>query len=174
MTQATVRPDKSEYAPAFEPYVRLTPDGDIVATLISQLEDFSRLLRGLSDEQALATHPPYAWTIKQVVGHITDSERVFGHRALWLARNGGTPLASFDENAFMQATDFNHWPLAELHDEFVHLRQSHIGFSRHLMPAAWSRRGIVGEHSTTVRAIAYIMAGHAQHHFEILKQRVAN
>jgi hypothetical protein len=172
MRTSTTRPAASEYAPPFGKYIELVPDGDIVSILAAQLDDLQRTLVGVSESAALKLHPPYTWTVKQVVGHIIDSDRVFGHRAHWIARNGGAPLAGFDENAFMDAIDFNRWPLAELLEEFGHVRLGNIALFQHLDAAAWTRQGIVNEYPATVKAMAYVMAGHAQHHLKILQQRL--
>jgi hypothetical protein len=173
MPTTATRPATSEYAPPFGKYIELVPDGDIVSILAAQLDDLQQTLVGVSESAALKLHPPYTWTVKQVVGHVIDSDRVFGHRAHWIARNGGTPLAGFDENAFMDAADFNRCPLAELLDEFTHARRGNIALFQHLDTAAWTRQGIVNDHPATVRAMAYVMAGHAQHHLKILQQRFA-
>jgi hypothetical protein len=172
MISLATRPEPSEYAAGFGKYIQLVPEGDIVATLETQLDGFLQVMADVPESAGLAVHAPYSWTIKQVVGHITDCERVFGHRALWLARRGGAPLASFDENEFMQAAEFNRWPLAELVAEFEHFRRGYLLFFRHLAPDAWTRGGTVCDHPATVRAFAYVMAGHAQHHLEILRRRL--
>ena len=99
---ATTRPDVSEYGANFGQYIQLVPAGDIQALLATQLADLLALVSGLSDQQSLVHHAPYTWSIKQVVGHITDCERIFGYRALRIARGDATPLASFDENEYMR------------------------------------------------------------------------
>jgi hypothetical protein len=166
------RPDATEYAAPFGKYVQLVPGDDIQVFLAHQLAEMLGSLSGLEERESLVLHAPYTWTIKQVVGHIIDCERVFGHRALWIARSEKTPLASFDENAFMQAASFNRWPFEELLAEFEHLRQSHLLMFRHLEPEAWQRRGVVNDHPATVRAFAYVIGGHAQHHLDILHRRL--
>jgi hypothetical protein len=168
----TARPGPTEYGSYFGRYVRLPPDGDIVLFLESQLTEFKALLGGVSERDSLVRHAPYTWSIKQVVGHVSDCERVFGYRALWVARNNPTPLASFDEDDFMRAVDFDRWPFAELLAEFEAVRRSQLFLFEHLDPEAWLRRGLVGEHSTTVRAIAHVMGGHAKHHLDILHKRL--
>jgi hypothetical protein len=172
MTASAQRPDPSEYAAGFQKYVLLAAGGDIVEALEAQLGEALRLLSRLSDDAALTLHAPYTWTIKQVVGHITDCERVFAHRALWIARNGVAPLASFDETGFMAATEVNRWSLAELLAEFEHVRRSNVLFFRHLEPEAWVRRGVVADHPATARAFAYVIAGHTQHHLDIVRRRL--
>jgi hypothetical protein len=169
---STDTPNSNEYAPPFGKYVQLVPDGDIASILAGQLDVIQQTLANVSEADALKLHAPYTWTVKQVLGHIIDSDRVFGHRAHWIARNGGAPLAAFDENAFMDAADFNRWPLAELHDELTLVRHGNIALFRHFDDSAWTRQGVVSEHPATVRAMAYVMTGHAQHHLNILQQRL--
>jgi len=168
----TTRPDVTEYAPAFGKYVQLALADDIQVFLADQLAEMMGLLSSLAERESLVLHAPYTWSIKQVVGHIIDCERVFGYRALWIARNDKTPLPSFDENAFMQAAAFNRWPFEELLAEFEHLRQSHLLMFRHLEPEAWQRRGVVNDHPATARAFAYVIGGHAKHHLDILHRRL--
>ena len=168
------RPEESEYGPDFGRYVRLTPEGDVLAFLEAQLDELLILLGKLPEAESLVRHAPYTWTIKQVVGHMTDCERIFGYRALRIARADATPLPGFDENEYMKAVDFNGYPLAELVREFEHVRRSHSLLFRHLEPAAWLRRGVVRGGPASTRAFAYVIAGHAKHHLDIMKSRLAN
>lgn len=170
--QIYTRPAANEYAAEFGKYVGLPPDRDIQSFLATQLDELLGLLAGMSDAESLVRHAPYTWSIKQVIGHLIDCERIFGHRALRIARNDATPLASFDENAYMQFADFDRWPTAELLAEFDHVRRSHLLFFRHLEPASWLRQGIVLNQPMTVRALAYVIAGHAKHHLDILHMRL--
>lgn len=173
MTSPTVdRPDATEYSPAVADYIRLVPAGDILEILSLQREELAKLVGPLNDAQALVHHPPYTWSIKQVVGHLTDCERIFGYRAMRLARHDSTPLASFDENAYMALADFDRCPLGELLAEFELLRRSHLKLFRHLTPQAWLYCGTVNNHPMTARAVACVMAGHAQHHLNILRKRL--
>lgn len=174
MPSTTIRkPAVGEYAPPFGKYIDQVPETGLAALLESQLNELAALIGGLTDEQALAVHPPYTWTIKQVLGHLLDCERVFGYRILRLARGDRTPLPGFDENAFMAAANFNAIPLAELLAEFTAVRESHIRLLRHLPADAWSRQGTVSEHPMTTRAMAYALAGHAGHHLGIMVDRLA-
>jgi uncharacterized damage-inducible protein DinB len=166
------RPEPSEYFPYFGRYISLVSDGDIQQFLSVQLSELIPLLSRLSDSDSLARHAPYTWSIKQVLGHITDCERVFGFRALWIARGSAAPLTSFDENAFMQAANFDRWRFEELLAEFDQVRRSHLSFFRHLEPEEWLRLGVVNEHPASVRALAYLIAGHAKHHLDILHKRL--
>jgi len=168
-----LRPEATEYGAYFGKYIQLPPDGDILGFLESQLSDLLSLLRGMSEQDSLVHHAPYTWSTKQVVGHISDSERVFAHRALWIARKSPTPLSSFDENAFMEAANFDRWPLGEILGEFELVRKSTLSLFRHFEPEVWLRRGIVNEQPTSVRAHAYVIGGHAKHHLVILHKRLA-
>jgi hypothetical protein len=174
MPALSARPAAGEYAPEFDRYIRLVPDGegDVVDFLGDQLARVQALLEPVSEDQSLVLHPPYTWTLKQLVGHLTDCERVFGYRAMRVGRNDPTPLPGFDENQFMEFVDFNVWPLSELLEEFTLVRRSHLLLLRHLSPEAWQHRGTVSEHPMTPRALAYVMAGHVEHHFAIVKKRL--
>jgi hypothetical protein len=167
-----LRPETSEYPVAVAHYVELAAQSDVLKELASQVAELDRLVRPLSDSQALKIHPPYSWSIKQVVGHMTDCERVFGYRAMRLARLDPTPLPGFDENAYMQTVDFDRRPLADLLAEFELLRKSQVLMLGDLSAEAWSFRGEVNGHPMTTRAVAYVMAGHARHHLKILAERL--
>jgi hypothetical protein len=171
-TTVTSRPDATEYAPAAAGYVSLVPDGDIVTTLERQLDELLALLRPVSEKVGNTRHAPYTWSVKEVVGHVTDAERVFGYRALCVARGDQTPQPGFDENAYMGPAAFDACRLADLVSQFEHLRRSHLLFFRSLPADAWTRRGIANNSPVTVRALAYVIAGHAEHHGRILRKRL--
>ncbi len=173
MSNPTItRPDATEYPATVANYLQLVPEGDLLSILAAQADDLARLVGKLNDEQSLMRHPPYTWSIKQVVGHLADCERVFGYRALRLARNDKTPLPGFDENAYMQFANFDRCPIGDLVAEFELLRRSHLAMFRHLEADAWLRIGVVNSHPMSVRAVACVMAGHAQHHLIILHKRL--
>lgn len=165
-------PEVSEYGDAFAKYVRLMPEGDIRSFLDLQLIEMVDLLRPVPEHESLVRHPPYTWSIRQAVGHITDCERVFGYRALRMARGDATPLATFDEHAFMEHAGFDRCLLSELVTEFELVRRSHLLMFQQLEPAAWLRRGTVCGQPASVRAFAHVIGGHAQHHLEILRRRL--
>lgn len=167
-----IRPAADEYSTEMGNYIRLVPDGSLLAHLESQLAEVVRLIGTLNDDDALVQHAPYTWSIKQVIGHMIDSERVFGYRAMRLARNDATPLPGFDENAFMLHSDFDACPIADLLTEFESLRRSHVLMLRHFSAEAWTRRGVVNDHLVTARAMAHVLAGHAEHHARILQKRL--
>lgn len=167
------RPDPSEYAPAFEAYIKLVPECDILARLEQQIEGTLALLHGVSESQAGMRHAPYTWSIREVVGHLVDSERIFAARALRFARQDPTPLPGFDENHYVRHAGFDSRPLDSLVQEFELVRRSNILFFRGLDEEAWLRSGIANDNAVTVRALAYVIAGHEQHHVTILHERLS-
>src|SRR5206468_2195592 len=141
--------------PFYHGYIELVPEEDVLAALEGQLADALALLRAVSEAEAGRRHPPYTWSVKEVVGHLTDAERVFGYRALRFARGDTTPLPGFDENAYVRAGTFDRVGLPDLVDEFEALRRSHLGFFRNLDGAAWARTGEANGSAVSVRALAY-------------------
>jgi phosphinothricin acetyltransferase len=169
----TKRPDASEHAPYYQKYIALVPEDDVLAALEAQLGETLAVVGGLPEARGGERHPPYTWSVKEVVGHLTDTERVMGYRALRFARADSTPLPGFDENAFARAADFDRVPLRELVQEFEAVRRSHLLLFRHLDEAAWSRAGEANGDRVTVRALAYILVGHGRHHTAILGRRLS-
>lgn len=167
------RPEETEYAEFFSGYVGLVLEADVLPVMAAQLDEMLAFLRAVPEETAKVRHPPYTWTFKEVVGHITDGERVFGYRALRFGRADTTPLAAFDENLFARAADFNRLSLADVVSEWEAARRSNLWLFRNLPEAAWSRSGPVGSNPVSVRALAYIIVGHARHHMAILRKRLA-
>jgi DinB superfamily len=167
------RPDRSEYAAYYEKYVSLVPEEDIVEAMHAEIARTVDFLTGVSDREASVCHPPYTWTAKQVVGHLTDAERIFGYRALRIARGDSTPLPGFDENAYVQTAQFDRHPFADLVAEFQTVRQSQLILFQNLPTTAWSQRGIANGDAVSVRGLAYIIVGHERHHAAILRQRLS-
>ena len=168
---APVRPEASEYAPYYERYVSLVPDGDVTGTLARQGEEVLALLGGVTEERAGFRYEPGKWSVKEVVGHVIDAERVFAYRAMAIARGDRAALPGMDQEEYMAGSDFDARTLADLAEEFSHLRRSNVLMLRGLTPAAWSRRGVASGNEVTVRALAYIIAGHAAHHLQVLRTR---
>jgi hypothetical protein len=166
-----IRPDPGEYAPFYGRYVEMVPEGDIVAILARQSGDTLALLRELDDRQALHRYAPGKWSIKEVLGHIADCERVFSYRALRFARGDETELPGFDENAWMPPADFDSRPLAGLVAEFMSVRSATVALLAGLPHAAWERGGTASRARVTVRALAWMTAGHELHHRDILAVR---
>ncbi|HJZ89298.1 MAG TPA: DinB family protein [Gemmataceae bacterium] len=167
------RPQPTEYAPFYETYVKLVPETDIVAALETQLADMLGVLRAVPEAQATVRHPPYTWSIKEVVGHLADTERVMGYRALRFARGDTTPLPGFDENEYAKVANFDRLSLPALVGELEIVRRSHVSLFRNLPVEAWDRGGEANANRVTVRALAYILVGHGRHHTAILRKRLA-
>jgi hypothetical protein len=165
------RPDVSEYAPFYAGYVSKVPDGDVLDLLARQADETAALLSGLSETQAAFRYAPGKWSVKQVVGHIADAERVFAYRALRIARADQTPLASFDENAWMPNANFDARTLADLLSELRAVRQSTLALYRSFTPEAVVRRGTASQKDISVRALVYITAGHERHHVGVLREK---
>ncbi len=168
-----VRSDSTEYAPYYTKYVELVPEEDIVGAMKLQLGETIALLKGIPEREALVHHRPYTWTIKDVVGHVTDSERVFAYRALRVARGDSTPLPGFDENPYVQVAQFDVQPLGDLVAGFEAVRRSSICLFQSLSDAAWSRTGIANGDEVSVRGLAYIIVGHERHHMSIVRRRIS-
>jgi len=170
-TAGATRPAKSEFLPYYERYISLVPDGDVLSTLAFQMSETQTLLRGLPASVATYRYAPDKWCVNQLVGHVIDSERLFTNRALRFARNDATPVPGFEQDDYVRNSTFDAYPLTELADELEMVRQSTVFFFKHLNEEAWTRRGIANGAEVSVRALAYIIAGHELHHREILLSR---
>src|SRR5579862_8478333 len=167
----TTRPDPTEYDPYYWKYIDLVPDGEIVNTLDSQIHDTLSLLRNLSEEKAGQSYAPGKWTIKEVIGHMIDTERIFAYRALCIGRNDKTPLPGFEQDDYIAGTNFNARPLASLIEEFSCVRSASIHLFKPFTETEWLRRGTANGKEISTRALAYNIAGHELHHVGILKSR---
>lgn len=165
------RPEKQEYAEFYKNYVSLVPEIDVVGALENQTADLQNLLAGVSDEKATFRYAEGKWSIKELLGHIIDGERVFSYRALRISRKDETPLAGFEENKFVANSNFKNTALADLVEEFSLLRRSNVLFFKNLTEEAWLNVGTASDAAISVRALAYIMVGHVRHHANILRER---
>ena len=165
------RPGAGECAPAHQSYINVVPVGNILEILRGQSEDFRRLFSGLSDHQALYRYQPGKWSVKELVGHLCDTERIFGYRALCIARSDPGPYPSFDENEYVKAAHFDNRSFADLTTEFALARKLTYSFFSSLNEEEWSRKGIANAHEYSVRAIAFILAGHLMHHMHVFEDR---
>ena len=166
------RPQPSEYHAAFAGYVAKAESfEDPVAKLTAQLEELLGLLAPLHAEKRLHRYAPGKWSVQEVLGHLTDAERIFAYRALRIARGDATPLAGFDENAYVAAAEAERCDWNELLLEFEHVRRSSVLQFRHLPEAAWAAMGTSNHAPVSVRALACIMIGHVTHHLDILRER---
>jgi hypothetical protein len=164
-------PSTSEYAPYYGKYVSLVPEGDILGTLSAQLDSTLLLLRGIDEEKAGHRYAPDKWSIKELVGHVIDTERIFAYRTLRFARGDKAELQGFEQDGYIRNASFDACKLYELAEEFEFVRRGNLLMFRHLDNEAWQRRGVASNAEVSVRALAYIMAGHERHHVEILQAR---
>ena len=164
------RPAADEFSPFAAGYVQRVPEGsDIFALLSDQPDELRTLLQGVSDEQANVRPAPGEWSIKEVIGHICDSERVFAYRAMRIARGDTTPLPGFEQNDYVEATDFNVRSLSDLLDEFTFQRKANVLCFKPLSEAEIMRRGTTSGNPASTRGLLYILIGHVMHHIESLK-----
>jgi uncharacterized damage-inducible protein DinB len=163
------RPDSTEYAEFYKNYIARVPDGDVLAFLAKQPGAYRQLLTGISDAAATAEIAPGKWSIKQMLGHVCDAERVMTYRAMRFSRGDQTELSGFEQDDYVHEAGSNARSVADLLAEFEAVRRSSVAFFASLPPEADMRDGVANGNKVTVRALAYIAAGHAQHHYEMLK-----
>jgi hypothetical protein len=167
------RPKTDEAAAYYFNYIDLVRGEDVVAFLDAQLAPSLALFRGFSEEASLRRYAPDKWSPRQLLGHVNDTERLFVFRALWFARGFDSPLPSFEQDSAVAAAKADEIAWARHIDEFQAIRLASLAFFRNLPAEAWSRRGIASGNPFTVRALAYIAAGHTAHHAAILRDRYA-
>lgn len=165
------RPAQNEYLPYYEKYIRRVPDGDIIEMLARNADTLIGLLRQQPPEMADYAYAEGKWTVKEVIGHLCDSERIFTNRLLRFGRGDETPLPGFDENAYTPAGQFGERTLESLLEEFAAVRQATIALIGGMPEEAWSRSGVANDAAVSTRALAYIIAGHELHHHAILVER---
>lgn len=169
MSATAPRPRPDETDAYYHGYIAHVPDGDILDTLDRQLEETATLLDGVDDGSM--RYAPGKWTIRQVLIHMIDAERVFAYRALRFARGDETPLPGFDQDEFMKTSDVSTRSIASLLDEFRSVRGSTLSLLRGFDAAAWDRAGVASGFPMTTRGAAWVIAGHAMHHTAILRDR---
>ncbi len=166
------RPPVAEYRPAFAGYVgRIGEDEDIMVAMAAQLDQVLARLGPVPDARGDYRYAPGKWTLKEVIGHLSDTERVFAYRALRVARGDTIPLPAFDDQAWVPEMGAADRTLPDIVSEWGDARQSTLALFRHLPPRAWSRRGTVSDQPISVRALAYVIVGHARHHLEVVEAR---
>lgn len=168
------RPQATEHAPYYSLYIDRIEDDDILTVLEKQINETLSTI-GIAEEKNITE--PYAqgkWSVKQAIGHLNDTERIMSYRALRFARNDSTPLSGFEQDDFIPTGKFNERSLADLKEEFECIRRSTLCFLKHLEKDAWLRSGKANNNEISVRALAYVMAGHVKHHLEILETRYLN
>ncbi len=168
---ATGRPADTEYAPFYAGYIGLVPEADVLATLESQIDDFRRFAASVPPDRETYRYAPDKWSVREVLGHLTDGERVFGYRSFCFSRGEQQPLPAFEENAYVAQSGYGRVPLADLADELITVRRANLAVLRRLEPAAWARVGTASGKPVSVRALAYVMVGHPRHHLAVLRER---
>ena len=164
-------PEPDEFASFYAGYVGLVREHDPIELLESQLSTLREMCSSLTDDGALARYAPGKWSVKQVLGHLTDSERVFSYRLFRIGRGDTTPLSSFDQDAYVEAAHADQRPLSALLEEFVSARTATLRLAQGLSPDEWSRRGVANGVPVSARALLYITGGHVAHHLTILRDR---
>ena len=166
-----MRPQQNEAADYYFSYINLVAEGDIIDTLEKQLEETTSFLSGISEEKSLERYAPDKWSLRELLNHVNDTERVFVFRALWFARGFTAPLPGFDQEIGVKGAGADQLSWASQVEEFRSVRSSTLAFFRGLSREAWDRSGIASDNPFTVRALAYITAGHVQHHADVIRNR---
>jgi hypothetical protein len=164
-------PDRSEAAAYYFRYIDRVPAGDPLGELARQVDEARRLFGGISEEKSLHRYAPGKWSIRGVLNHVNDTERVFVYRALWFARGFASELPSFEQEIASPASRADDVPWAAHVEEFEAVRRGTLAFFRNLPADAWPRAGVASGYSFSVRALAYITAGHAAHHLAVLREK---
>jgi hypothetical protein len=164
-------PEPTEYAPFYANYVKNVTEDDVVGALESQERETAALLGRIGDEKAAHRYAPEKWSVKEVVGHFTDAERVFAYRALAIARGETQSLPGFDENDYVRNGGFEERSMASLAEEYAATRRATVAMFRAFSGEAWRRSGTANNVAVTVRALAHIALGHERHHLRVLRER---
>jgi uncharacterized damage-inducible protein DinB len=171
ITPAIGRPEPAEHSPYHVGYISLVPGNDILSTLESQRRQTLILLSGRDESEGDLRYASDKWSVKEVLGHVCDTERIFTYRALRIARGDRTPLAGFEQDDYVRHSPFATRPIAEIIEDYIAVRRATLTLFRNLDEAAWMRRGIANNNEISVRALAYITAGHELHHRRILEEK---
>lgn len=171
MTTAThARPEASEFAPFYSTYIGSVPDGNIVELMRQEGRDLAKTFADIPDSKGGHRYAEGKWSVREVLGHMIDAERIFTYRLLRIARGDETPLASFDQDAYVRTSGAESRTVAHLVKEMLAVRDSTVLMLESLSPNAWSQRGTASEKTISVRALAYVAAGHSRHHMRILHE----
>jgi len=165
------RPEPNEAAPYYSNYIDLVSGDNITGVIETQLEETLSFLAGVSEEQSLYRYAPDKWSVKQLVGHVTDAERIFGYRALSIARGETRKLPGFDEKNYGATGEFDRRPWNDLVAELATVRQATVALFGGLPEEAWERSGVANDNAISVRGLAYVIVGHERHHLNVLRER---
>lgn len=164
-------PQPGEFAPFYQYYINQVPEGNIIANMKESLGNTLSLLSVLPEEKWLHRYAEGKWSIKEVLLHIIDTERVFAYRALGVARHDQTSFPGFDQDAYVPESRADARSTKSLLSEFAAVREASIQLFSHLDDDLWARKGLANNHPVSVRALAYIIVGHELHHINIIKER---
>lgn len=164
-------PDRTEYADYYRPYVEKVTGKDIMQVLEQQIGEVMPLLESVSEEQSLHRYAPDKWSVRELLNHVNDTERLFSFRAFWFARGCEDPLPSFDQDDAVAVAGADERSWSSHLEEFEAVRAGTLTLFRNLPEDAWMRRGVASGNPVTVRALAYICAGHCTHHVKVLRER---
>jgi hypothetical protein len=167
------RPKESEYAPYYQGYIAHVTEEEVLPVLRSQLDDLDLLLGRVAPERETYRYAEGKWSIREIAGHLIDAERVFGYRAFCIARGESQNLPGFDQNDYLLTAPYDRIELEDLLSELRLVRLANIAMLRSLDEEAWTRVGTANNNQVTVRALAFIMAGHVRHHMGVLHERYA-
>jgi hypothetical protein len=165
------RPQAGEYAPFYEGYISLVQGNDILGALDEQRRQTLLLLSGRTEEDGNFRYAPDKWSLKEVLGHVNDGERIMAYRALRIARSDQTPIEGYEQDDYVRNGPFARRPLEELVEDYIAVRRATLTLFRNLEDEAWIRRGVANKNEVTVRAVAYTIAGHELHHRRILEEK---
>ena len=165
------RPLGTEAATYYFTYIDRVPGDDALRVIETQLDECLTLFAGISQEKSIYRYAPEKWSIRQVLNHVTDTERAFAFRALWFSRGFSTPLSGYDQDIAAAGAAADNVGWSEHVEEFQRVRLSTISLFKNLPPDAWMRTGIASNNPFTVRALAYILAGHVSHHMAVLREK---
>lgn len=166
-----LRPQPSDYASFYEKYIALVPGTDVLGVLEAQRMLTAQMLAARSEREGNFRYGPGKWSLKEVIGHLTDSERIFAYRALRIARGDTTPMEGFEQDDYVKSGAFSERSLADLAEEYTQVRGATLALFLGLSGDAWNRRGVANNSEVTVRALAYIIAGHELHHRRVLEEK---
>jgi len=168
---ASLRPEPGEYASYYDRYVLLVAANDILAALEDQRRQMLLLLCGRTEADGDLRYAPDKWSLKEVLGHVNDIERIMSYRALRISRGDATPIEGYEQDDYVRNGPFARLPLANLIEDYIAVRRTTISLFRNLDEGDWSRRGVANKNGVTVRALAYIIAGHELHHRRIIEEK---
>lgn len=173
MNAAIGRPAPGEFHPFYQPYVDRATDDDVLGALERQASTFVRIASGVPADREGHRYAPGKWSIRQVFGHLVDAERVFGHRAFCISRGETVAMPGFDEDLYVERAPYDRVPLSELAEELAALRGTTLTVFRRVghTPGAWTATGNANGVDVSLRALAYVLVGHADHHLDVLEER---